>query len=272
MSRCIRNTWPILILALSFSTTFAKEKPTTNPHVWAPKTRSVSVFKNGYGFFMREGKVLLRDGWAVAKEIPPAAFGTLAVYSTNKDELVDIVGSGPGEIVDFDGVDAPQEEPGSKNQHRKESSVKEQRLLAAKNLNVQLTYTHLGSTRTAAGKLVSVESEFVILEASSNNFAVPFDGITRLQILELPLRVHVTADEKAKVPDSTTLGIAYLREGITWIPEYSLKVIDETTAEMTLRGTLVNEAEDLVHCDVNFVVGVGTADNGTDGCMVSGAD
>jgi hypothetical protein len=50
--------------------------------------------------------------------------------------------------------------------------------------------------------------------------------------------------------------MAYLRKGITWIPEYTLKVIDEETAELTLRGTLVNLAEDLVHADVNFVVGV----------------
>jgi len=37
--------------------------------------------------------------------------------------------------------------------------------------------------------------------------------------------------------------MAYLRKGITWIPEYTLKVIDDETAELTLRGTLVNEAE-----------------------------
>jgi len=35
-----------------------------------------------------------------------------------------------------------------------------------------------------------------------------------------------------------------------------VKIIDDTTAELTLRGTLVNEAEDLIHCDINFVVGV----------------
>jgi len=50
--------------------------------------------------------------------------------------------------------------------------------------------------------------------------------------------------------------MAYLRKGITWVPEYTLKVLDDTTAELVLRGTLVNEAEDLVHCDVNLVVGV----------------
>ena len=74
-----------------------------NPHVWQPRTRSVAVFKNGMGFFMREGDVKLRDGWCVAKQIPPAAFGTLAIYSHDEKQSVDIVGSGPGELVEFDG-------------------------------------------------------------------------------------------------------------------------------------------------------------------------
>src|SRR5262245_15025809 len=215
-----------------------------NPHLWAPRTKSVAVFKNGMGFFMREGAVALREGWVVAREIPPAAFGTLAIYSLDKDELVDVVGSGPGEVVEFDGVDAPAD-----------LATKRNRLQTALKLSVQLTYEYQGAPRTAAGKLVSVGPEFAVLETSQSNFAVPVAGVSRMQVLELPLRVHI-ASEAAKPAERTTLGMAYLREGITWIPEYSLRVIDATTAELTLRGTVVNEAEDLIHCDVNLVVGV----------------
>jgi hypothetical protein len=220
-----------------------RDKP-QNAHVWEPRTKSVAVFKNGFGFFVREGEVATREGWAVAKEIPPATFGTLAVYALQKDELVDVVGSGPGEIVEFDGVDAPRD-----------AAHKRERLTAARNLNLQLTYESKGATKTAAGKLVSVGAEFVVLESDDNSFAVPVAGITKLEVLELPLRIHVASQAERAAP-KTKLGMAYLREGITWIPEYSLKVLDDTSAELTLRGTLVNEAEDLIHCDVNFVVGV----------------
>lgn len=218
-----------------------------NPHVWKPKVRSVAVFKNGMGFFMREGEVAARDGWALARQIPPAAFGTLAIYSLNKDEVVDVVGSGPGETVEFDGIDAAAD-----------NNVRRTRLEACRSLGVQLTYKQQGAERTAAGKMVSISGDYVVLESNSNSFAVPLGAITRLQVLELPLRVHVASDkgEAAKPPAITKLGMAYLRKGIVWIPEYSLKVIDEHTAELTLRGTVINEAEDLVHCDVNFVVGV----------------
>jgi hypothetical protein len=76
-----------------------------------------------------------------------------------------------------------------------------------------------------------------------------------MQVLDLPVRVHVAADGN-KVPERARVGMAYLRKGVTWVPEYTLKVTDEEDAELVLRGTFVNEAEDLVHCDVNFVVGV----------------
>ena len=216
----------------------------SNPHVWQPRIQSVSVFKNGLGFFLRQGDVSLRDGWCHAKRIPPAAFGTLAVYSLNPDHLVDIVGAGPGEIVEFDGNDAPDT-----------TDARLTRLRSAKNLNVQLTYDHKGRTRSAVGKLISVAADFAVLESNDNSFAVPVKTIEKMQILELPMRVHLQADDD-KTPKKTELGMAYLRKGITWIPEYTVKILDDKTAEITLRGTLVNEAEDLINCDVNFVVGV----------------
>lgn len=215
-----------------------------NPHLWKPRTKSVAVFKSGVGFFLREGPATLRDGWAVAKEIPPAKFGTLALFSTKKDELVDLVGSGPGEIVEFDGVDVP-----------KDIETKRTRLQAVLRLNIQLTYTHQEAERTAAGKLVSIGTEFVVLDGGGNSFAVPLAEIKKMQLLETPLRLHVAGDAGKPIAE-TEIGMAYLREGIAWIPEYSLRILDDNTAELTLRGTLLNEAEDLIHCDVNFVVGV----------------
>jgi hypothetical protein len=217
-----------------------------NPHVWKPRIRSVAVFKNGMGFFLREGDVKLRDGWCVAESVPPAAFGTLAIYARGEKEVVDVVGSGPGEVVEFDGRDAP-----------KDPALRKARLLANRNLKVELRYEHKGQTRTAAGKLVSVGPEFVVLESEGNSLAVPTNGITRMQVLELPLRIHVAREDAAgDKANGSSLGMAYLRKGITWIPDYALKVLDDDNAELTLRGTIINEAEDLIHTDVHLVVGV----------------
>lgn len=215
-----------------------------NPYVWRSEIKSVAVFKNGLGFYLREGTVKLRDGWCLAKEIPPAAFGTLAIFAGDKEQTVDIVGSGPGEVVEFDGRDAADD-----------IETKRQRLEAALHLKVQLQYRHQGQNRSAAGELVSLGPEYAVLEDAANSFAVPIAAIARMQVLELPLRIHVAGMGEQR-PEQAQLAMAYLRKGVTWIPDYTLQVVDDVTAELTLRGTLVNEAEDLVHTDVHLVVGV----------------
>lgn len=221
-----------------------KEKAKGNPHLLKTRTTSVSVFKNGLGFFMREGRVKKRDGWIMAEKIPPAKFGTLAIFAHNEDETVDVVSSGPGEIVEFDDVDV-------------EDSIEArvERLRGANDLDVDLTYKENGAQRSAAGKLISANEEFTILDTGAQSIAVPTAGIGRMQVLSMPMRIHVDSDEEAADAESQ-IGIAYLSGGITWIPEYSCKVLDDETAELTLRGTLINQAEDLIHCDVNLVVGV----------------
>jgi hypothetical protein len=180
----------------------------------------------------------------VAEQVPPALFGTLAIFALDEKRVVDIVGSGPGEIVQFDDRDAPSD-----------VESKRARLESAEGLQVQLQYEHKGQDRSAAGKLVSVGPEFVVLEDAASSFAVPLEGVGRMQVLELPLRVHLLEEDDPQ-PGEVGMGMAYLRKGITWIPDYTLQIIDEETAELTLRGTIVNQAEDLVHTDVHLVVGV----------------
>ena len=228
---------------LAIASCVVAEEAENNPHVWKPRVETVTVFKNGLGFFQRKGEVVLSEGWCTADAVPPATFGAFSIYSHDENGRVDIVGTGPGEVIEFDDVDAP-------------SGTDEVRAALAtyEDMKVELAYKQDGSDRVAAGRLVSVEDEYAVLRNEAQYLAVPVDGIERLQVLEKPLRVHVTAESGSD--DTTTLGMAYLREGITWIPEYTLELIDDETAELTLRGTLINEAEDLVHCDVNFVVGV----------------
>lgn len=219
-------------------------RESTNPYILKPITKSVAVFKNGMGFFTRQAHATLSDGWCFAEELPPAAFGTLAIYSTSNHETVDVVGAGAGESIHFDGIDVADT-----------TEAKLERLGKLKGMLVELQYRHKDEGRTVNGKLVSLSPEFAVIEEPSQGHAVPIQAIKNLRVLNLPLRIHVVDDNQTPLKKAD-LGIAYMRKGITWIPEYTLRILDEENAELTLRGTLVNEAEDLVHCDVNFVVGV----------------
>lgn len=251
----MKRTIQFLLVILFMSGTIAQGDEKTNPFLWKPETKSVAVFKNGLAFYIREGKTQLRDGWCVAEHIPPAAFGTLAIYSNDESKLVDIVGAGPGEIFDFDNRDRP-----------KELEAKRKHLELSLNLRVELKYTAKGETKSAAGEIVQVGNEFVILDNGTNNFAVPIKDVTRMQALGLPLRLHLSENETAendskkkseRKSDDISIGMAYLTKGgITWVPEYTLRMNDEENGELILRGTIINEGEDLIHADVHLVVGV----------------
>jgi len=217
-----------------------------NPHVWQPKTTSVSVFKNGLAFVMRDAEVELHDGWCSARDIPPAAFGTLAIYSHDEQHAVDIVGAGPGERIVFDGDAAPDT-----------IDARRAQLIRCDGLDIEIMHRYGHAERRSAGRILELGESYVILDDGMQRFAVPIESIDAIQLLDMPLRVHVANDDLGgDAKGDVRLGMAYLRHGMTWIPEYTLRIIDETTAELTLRGTLINEAEDLVRADVNFVVGV----------------
>jgi hypothetical protein len=221
----------------------AEASQSDNPYRWEPITSSVAVFKDGLGFFSRDAPVSLRDGWCVSSELPPAAFGTFAIYSLVDGHLVDVIGAGPGEVTDFDGVDVPDD-----------LETRRERLSASIGLEVELTFGVDGLRHTVAGARESVGPEFVILGGSAGHIAVPIAGTLRMQLLNLPLRIHVV-DERGRAPEETVLAMSFLRKGITWIPEYSMEA-GEDEAQLDLRATLVNEADDLIHCDVHFMVGV----------------
>ena len=55
------------------------------------KARNIAVFKNGLGFFMREGTVRLNDGWAVTEYVPNASLGSLWIGSLDKDTILEEV-------------------------------------------------------------------------------------------------------------------------------------------------------------------------------------
>ncbi len=214
-------------------------------HVLKTQPRTVAVFKNGFGFFVRDGEVELNNGWCMSQQVPPASFGTLAIFSHDEEHFVDLVGSGTGELVVFDGHDRPDTE-----------SARKAYLEELAGARLELTYDKAGAENLrVSGKLLAIGAEFAVLDAEQQNVAVPLGDIKSVKVLDFPLRIHVTRNGK-NATGRTRVGMAYLRQGISWVPEYTLRILDEQTAELTLRGTLINEAEDLVHTDVSFVVGV----------------
>jgi hypothetical protein len=234
----------VLLISVHLGGTGLWSAETTSDLVWKPETKSVAVFKNGLAFFTQEAKARLNEGWCYGRETPPAAFGTLAIYSTDPKHVVDIVGAGTGEVVDFE-----------RTSDKYEPTEKRRRLEKFVGLNAKIEYRQESGKLNTEGKIVGFSDEYIIIRSGSQSIAISTSTVTRFQLADSPLRIHVS-DDAGKSPVESVVAMSYLSSGILWIPEYTLKILDDETAELTLRGTLVNEAEDLVDCRFHFVVGV----------------
>ncbi len=68
------------LLLIGSSSVFSEE----DLPVFETKTKVVGLFKNGLGFFIREGEVRPKDGWAVIDDVPVPALGTLWIGSPDE--------------------------------------------------------------------------------------------------------------------------------------------------------------------------------------------
>ena len=58
---------------------------------FATTLKSVSVFRDGFGYYVREGKVKLENGWATTNIVPAAIKGTVRFYTLDKNDHIDQV-------------------------------------------------------------------------------------------------------------------------------------------------------------------------------------
>jgi len=89
-----------------------------------------------------------------------------------------------------------------------------------------------------------------MLEGDGNLIAVKLDTVKAARLVDLPLRIKVATDKPVQV------AMTYLETGLRWLPSYSITLRDDNKANMVLRASLVNDAEDLTDSTVHFVVGV----------------
>lgn len=202
--------------------------PVVQTHV-----KSVAVFNDGYGFFVREGLARLENGWVSADRVPPAVLGTLWLYTSTPGAAVDTVVSMADNRLEF-------QTPG------------ELARLLADRIGLRLRVV-LQSGAAAEGVLSHVLPDMLLLDKGVLTSAIRFDEVRTVSVLDYPLKLHVSG---APPNGAVGLGMGYLQPGISWTPSYILTLKDAGHAQLVLRGTVVNRADDLDHAQLYFVVGV----------------
>jgi hypothetical protein len=194
------------------------------------------VFKNGLAFMTREGSVPFSGGVARVWPVPDALLGTLWIGASGRtiDEVRAVKESHAGETVDSisDLIDA----------------------------NVGRAAVVTVGNRDYSGTLVRSTSPLLMINVDGKVHAFDRSKVESIAFAqspvtepEVPTPVLLIAGRgsDANVP----LTLSYLRNGISWMPEYSIAIGDDGRAQMSMQATLINDGEELRDARVRFAVG-----------------
>ncbi|MCD6386520.1 hypothetical protein J7M23_12185 [Candidatus Sumerlaeota bacterium] len=218
-------------LSLLLNSGVAEEQPLP---VLKTSPKTVAVFKNGLGFFVREGAVALRDGWAITDQVPDGALGTIWIGSLDKDTTLEEVIALNEDVVFYGSIRVSPEK-------KVVLQIGEEKVEGTINLI------------TPDAILMTIPKKHKLLLDKNSILKVEFpdkDSISRT--LKKVKRIKFKVSSRA---ENVHIGISYLEKGISWTPSYLINIEDPEKARITMKSTLINDAEDLEDVDVYFVVG-----------------
>ncbi len=231
----------------------------------ALKTTSVAAFKNGLGFFVRQGPAHLSSGQARIPFVPQATLGTLWLAPNDSGTSIAELVAYKYKVTKERGVTTIEEL--LRNDTGKTVTI----LYNNKEYSGQvLGFTDATNTPDSSipgipGPAFTLAPRTGLLLFKSENkvFTMNPQFVSLVSQPDTP-NIAVKEPEEAKAlrftlkgaGDTANLTMGYLQKGLGWTPSYSISLQDDKTARITMQAVLVNDAEDLVDADVFFVVGV----------------
>ncbi|HWZ42722.1 MAG TPA: hypothetical protein VNW97_04565 [Candidatus Saccharimonadales bacterium] len=255
---------PLTAFLFCISLAMAAQQPAATP-VKDLHPASAALFKNGLAFVLRNGQAQVRDGQGQIDGVPSATLGSLWIATSSPGTVLE-------EVVAFS--------------HKEPIALNASTLTAllAANAGQTVTVAHEGkqytgeimaqtSTRTLnpaasaeeeapSAEPLAANSSVLLLNTAGKIMAlstseikgIEFTGKPNLATTSLELRKSLrfrVRNATGKVP----MAMGYLERGLGWTPSYLIELKDKNTAEMTMQAVVVNDAEDLAHTDLFFVVG-----------------
>ncbi len=248
---------PLIILTL-FAYANAEEltEMTTKP-------TSVSLFKNGLGYFIREGEIPLKTGWVQARPLPVPVLGTFLL--TTEKGLSEVIAT---KMTVTENVEAINMMEILRANIGKEVelttyettlkgiilSVPENRITEPISPNIYGSYPTI------------IPSELIFLRTAKKTIALAPSRIIQIDFPEDKMNSNYSKTKEAtrlklhfeNAPVKAPVRISYLQKGITWIPSYVIDIEDEKDekkAKITMTARVINEIEDLENVEMNFVTG-----------------
>jgi hypothetical protein len=248
---------PACLIFLSFALS-AQEQVITPMKDLRPG--SAAVFKNGLAFVVRHGQAQIQDGRGRIDGVPSATLGSLWIATNSPGAaLEEVVAFHHTEMVPANVARSPG-------------------LLMLLQANIGKTVTVTRDGRQFTGEIMPPEdasvprtdddekghvSNFVLLRAGDKITALSAGDITGVEFAGKPnlstLSREVHKSLRFRVKNAPAAGLpltmGYMERGLGWTPSYLIELRENHMASITMQSVVVNDAEDLEHTDLFFVVG-----------------
>lgn len=264
------KAWSTLLLVVLLAASIAGALPAAQPAQWQGEVKRIALFKNGLGFFVREGA--LPDAATVQMgPFAAASHGTFWVSYPDRVALTSLVGHE---------AKVPEQVPAT-------SLAELLRANVGREVVVQPAAENAPPIR---GKLLSVATDREpprpdpyawgvadpryrglpvdmgrLALVQTDNGVVGFDPLAVRQVTVLGEGPAATWQREkkawqlearlAKAAPGQPLAASYLAKGITWAPSYIVDMSDPKQARITAKAEILNEAESLSGVHVDLVTG-----------------
>lgn len=210
------------------------------------RTKTVSIFKNGTAFFQKEITENTDSENSIITKLPiadsDAMFGTIW-FNAPSNEIYKI-GSFPDSV---------------KTEHSADNILS---MLKA-NKGKALTLNIKGFEKPVTGEILKVDNNFLMIKTKDSWITtvplkveyITFSQEPKTTYYEQKVKelIKIVLKKKSK---KQKVELMYMQKGLTWTPNYYIRIIGENKAELTLRANVMNDIEEIKNTDINFVVGV----------------
>lgn len=233
------------------------------------RTKTVAIFKNGLGFFIRDGEVYVDNGWAVTGNVPNSTLGSIWIASLDKKiELQEVIGYREEIQKEIEAITL--EELLKANTGKKViitsgseiikgivKSVPDDRKLPGEERVYSGSRSGYGYPRPKfePARIIMIDTEngeVVLNKNAVSKVEFPEESSTEFTRKEKEKRIKFRLNTREK---RAKLSLSYLQKGISWVPSYLVNIQDSEKAGITMKSTVINDAENLEDVNVFFVVG-----------------
>ncbi len=247
--------------------------------------KSLSIFKNGQSFVVKESSVNAADGTCKISKLPNALFGTywfngisvpINSVTSKMEDFIDKRERKANSFLELLHANKGMEITVNTTDNQVYKGVVEDFDLPEEiNSKIQLQQLQLSNDYEGLygfDRIFSTAAPVLLLKMNGKWVSIEPSTIKSIEFSQKPSRTTV-ANISVQKPIVTVhfdksgkqdFRYMYLQTGVSWTPVYKMSLLSESEAELNLQAEVINNVEDIKNTNVDFVVGVPNFSQATD--------